>query len=124
MSPRSQQRQYSDAQRALMNYQRDYMSQQIAMANTNAQQHKRQASSSHKDPTSPRLMPLAGSPGPVTPLELEDESYLTAGSGTTNPAERAEYVERIIREQVDRMRSGSVSPGQVPSNPVSPIGSY
>jgi hypothetical protein len=69
---------------------------------------------------------MTGSPGPVTPLELEAENYLTAGSGAASQAERAEYVERVIREQVDRMQSGNVSPGgnKVPSNPATPIGSY
>jgi len=72
-------------------------------------------------------MPAAGSPGPMTPLELEADNYLTAGAAAAaTQAERAEYVERIIREQADRMQTGSVSPGgsRIPSNPVTPVGSY
>ena len=72
-------------------------------------------------------MPTTGSPGPMTPLELEADNYLTAGAAAAaTQAERAEYVERIIREQTDRMQTGSVSPGgsRIPSNPVTPVGSY
>lgn len=124
MSPRTQQRQYNEAQRALLSYQREFYNQQAALAQASAT-HKRQTSSGNK-PVSPRLMPMNGSPGPVTPLELEADGYLTAGSGAASHAERAEYVERLIREQVDRMQNGNVSPGgsKVPSNPVTPIGSY
>lgn len=71
-------------------------------------------------------MPLAGSPGPVTPMMLESEAdgYLTAGSGAATHAERAEYVERVIREQVEGMSRGASSPGGiVRSQPVTPLGS-
>jgi hypothetical protein len=44
-------------------------------------------------------MPLAGSPGPVTPLELEADSYLTAGSGATTSAAQQEYVDKLIRQE-------------------------
>jgi len=86
MSPRSQQRQYSEAQRQLLSYQREMYA------------HKRTVSSATK-PTSPRLMPLAGSPGPVTPLELEADSYLTARSGATTSAAQQEYVDKLIRQE-------------------------
>jgi len=103
-----------------MSYQREYYNQHVT--------HKRQSfNPNNPNPTSPKLMPLAGSPGPVTPLELEveAESYLTAGSGAATQAERAEYVERVIREQVEGMKHGSVSPGgRVHSQPVTPVGSY
>jgi hypothetical protein len=72
-----------------MNYQRESFA------------HKRSASSTQK-PTSPRLMPLAGSPGHVTPLELEAESYLTAGSGATNIAAQSDYVDHLILEEAAR----------------------
>jgi len=126
MSPRSQQRQYNEAQRALLSYQREFYAQQATVAQANAI-HKRQSSgNSTHNPVSPRLVPATGSPGPMTPLELEADGYLTAGSGAASQAERNEYVDRIIREQVDRMQGGNVSPGgsKVPSNPVTPIGTY
>lgn len=118
-SPRSQQRQLSEAQRALYAYQ---------LAQVNAA-HKRQGSGSSNGckPVSPRLMPTTGSPGPMTPLELEADSYITAGAAAAaTQAERAEYVERLIREQTERMQTGNVSPGgsRIPSNPVTPVGSY
>ena len=50
-------------------------------------------------PTSPRLCPT-GSPGPVTPLELEDaDNYITAGV-TTNDA--ASHVDKLILEEAKR----------------------
>ncbi|KAF2670278.1 hypothetical protein BT63DRAFT_413019 [Microthyrium microscopicum] len=52
-----------------------------------------------KKPPSPKLVPLAGSPGAVTPLELEGENYLTAGGGS---------LEAIIREEA--RRGGDISP--------------
>jgi hypothetical protein len=94
MSPRSQQRQYSEAQRQLMNYQRESFT------------HKRTTSLTQK-PTSPRLMPLAGSPGPVTPLELEADNYLTAGSGATSNVSQSEYVDHLIREEAARRADSS-----------------
>ena len=57
-------------------------------------------------PTSPRLEPL-GSPGPVTPLELEgDGGYLMAGSRYAEEGEkgRQELVEKLIREEAGRRR--------------------
>ncbi|KIW00262.1 uncharacterized protein PV09_08152 [Verruconis gallopava] len=125
VSPRSQQRQYNEAQRALLSYQRDFYAQQLALTQANTT-HKRQGSNGCTKPASPRLMPMNDSPGPVTPLELEADGYLTAGSGAVSQAEQAAYVERVIREQVDRMHGGNVSPGgsKVPSNPVTPVGSY
>ena len=121
VSPRSQQRQMSEAQRALYAYQRDFYNSQAAIAQANAA-HKRHASggSNGGKPTSPRLMPTTGSPGPMTPLELEADNYLTAGAvAAASQAERAEYVERLIREQ-----GGNVSPGgsRIPSSPVTPVG--
>lgn len=49
-------------------------------------------------PTSPRLIPL-GSPGPVTPLELEGDGYLTAGTTTKDAAS---HVDNLIREEARR----------------------
>lgn len=72
-------------------------------------------------------MPATGSPGPMTPLELEGDGYLTAGAAAAHTsAERQEYVDRLIREQAERMQTGNISPGgsRIPSNPVTPVGSY
>jgi hypothetical protein len=64
MSPRAYQRLYNDAQKQL------YFNQQREMFSP----------ATPGRPASPRLAPL-GSPGPVTPLELErDEGYLVAGA--------------------------------------------
>jgi hypothetical protein len=60
-------------------------------------------------------MPMAGSPGPVTPLELEADGYLTAGSSATSGISKAEYVDHLIREEATRR--GNTSPSS--STPVS-----
>lgn len=66
-------------------------------------------------PTSPRLVPL-GSPGPVTPLELEaEEGYLAAGirgnAGEDATQNSEELVARLIQEETARQRRiGSHSP--------------
>jgi hypothetical protein len=85
-----------------MNYQRDFFA------------HKRNASGNQK-PTSPRLMPMAGSPGPVTPLELEADNYLAAGSSATSGIAQSDYVDQLIREEATRR--GNTSPSS--STPVS-----
>lgn len=83
-----------------------YLYQQQLLANTN-----RQVRGPNAKPTSPRLAPLA-SPGAVTPLELEDDAdgYLTAG---VNPAEAANHVEKLIRNEA--RRRGEYSPGRATS---------
>lgn len=101
MSPRAQQRYYSDAQRHLYMYQRDTLA---AAART------RSPGRSDK-PVSPRLAPL-GSPGPVTPLELEgQEGYMVAGvrSASKDTSTAEELVERLIAEERVR-RHASRSP--------------
>ncbi|KAF2746307.1 hypothetical protein M011DRAFT_404892 [Sporormia fimetaria CBS 119925] len=56
-------------------------------------------------PVSPRLIP-AGSPGPVTPLELESsDGYLTA---KTTTEDAAMHVDKLIKEEA--RRRGEVSP--------------
>lgn len=101
MSPRSQQRQYSEAQKQLYAYQRELL------ANAGKLPTKAPAAK----PVSPRLLP-AGSPGPVTPLELEAEQaggYLLAGrSSGPNDQTQREYVEKLIREEA--ARRGELSP--------------
>ena len=64
-----------------------------------------QPATSGTKPPSPKLVPLAGSPGAVTPLELEGDSYLTAG---TNGKQERMTVEAIIREEA--ARRGDLSP--------------
>ncbi|KAK8189044.1 hypothetical protein IWZ00DRAFT_308033 [Phyllosticta capitalensis] len=99
-SPRTQQKQYSEAQRQLYHYQRDLVASAVA----------RNPLPGHR-PVSPRLNPL-GSPGPVTPLELEsqDGDYLLAGASTPSDSDAAcnELVEKLIQEEAKR--SGSLSP--------------
>lgn len=96
VSPRgagSHQRVVSDAQKHLLAYQREMIS-------------RAQSPGGMDKPTSPRLEPL-GSPGPVTPLELEgDGGYLMAGSRYAEEGEkgRQELVEKLIREEAGRRR--------------------
>ncbi|OCK80571.1 hypothetical protein K432DRAFT_404589 [Lepidopterella palustris CBS 459.81] len=97
VSPRSQQKQYSEAQKQLYLYQRELV------ANN--------PKTSRPRPTSPRLLPT-GSPGPVTPLELEgQDGYLMAGVSTNDAAS---HVDKLIREEATRR--GELSPSR--STPV------
>jgi hypothetical protein len=83
---------YSDAQKHLLMYQ-----QQSVAARTVGE----------NKPVSPRLVPL-GSPGPVTPLELEQkEGYLLAGASQSGVAAPADLVERLIREESRRNNARS-----------------
>jgi len=105
MSPRSQQRQYSDAQRQLYTYQREL----VATARVG------RTTVPGPKPASPRLIPLAGSPGPVTPLELENQAdgylFVGAGSPSTTKAGQAEHIEKLIREEAARRElSSSLQP--------------
>lgn len=72
-------RKSSDVKRKLQQYQRDM----IAQARSAASQSIASAMNGvKKEPDSPRLQP-AGSPGPITPFELEDidnEGYIAAGN--------------------------------------------
>lgn len=76
------------------------------------------AATSAGRPTSPRLAPL-GSPGPVTPLELErDEGYLVAGarnvthSTTTSTATAvaattpSDLADKMVQAEVARQTTG------------------
>lgn len=100
VSPRAHQRMYSDAQKQLFFNQREMLSASIRSPN------------SASKPTSPRLQPL-GSPGPVTPLELEgEEGYLLAGarnSAATGSTAPEELMEKLIREETRRHRAGNPS---------------
>lgn len=96
-SPRSQ---YSDAQRQLYVYQRELLANATRNMATGTK------------PASPRLNPL-GSPGPVTPLELEGQQsdYLTAGLRSSGITEsRNDLVDKLLQEESKRM--GQMSPGR------------
>ena len=84
----------------LFSYQREIMSATRGVAG-------------NKKPDSPKLQPLAGSPGPVTPLELEgakEGGYLMVGagvSGATSSDAQKDYVDRLIRKE-----RGELSPAR------------
>ncbi|WPH02336.1 Hypothetical protein R9X50_00519900 [Acrodontium crateriforme] len=97
-SPRSRQRFYSDAQQQLFNYQREMITAASRATSPNIGK-----------PASPRLAPL-GSPGPVTPLELEgDQGYLVAGvRGSVGAAtSTAELVDKMIQTESRRQQPSS-----------------
>jgi len=66
MSPRQQQRQYSEPQKQLHHYQRELINLNRASVRSPSLNSLRSPR-----PMSPRLVPH-GSPGPITPLELEE----------------------------------------------------
>lgn len=106
VSPRAHQRVISDAQKHLLMYHH----QSVASA-------ARSNGKPEDKPVSPRLAPL-GSPGPVTPLELEQqEGYLLAGAKQKGNAESADLVDRLIREESYRSSARS---GQANNGPRSP----
>ena len=57
------------------------------------------------NPASPRLVPM-GSPGPVTPFELESDGYLVAGTQRAGMegVSSNELVEKLIREEAAAAR--------------------
>ncbi|KAJ8607946.1 hypothetical protein MRB53_039950 [Persea americana] len=103
VSPRAPQRMYSDAQKQLYFHQREMLA--TALRASSPSQAGR--------PTSPRLVPL-GSPGPVTPLELEgDEGYLLAGvrlSGKKDGRAPDELVQQMIMDETRRLHARNPSP--------------
>ncbi|KAL9596942.1 MAG: hypothetical protein Q9219_005453 [cf. Caloplaca sp. 3 TL-2023] len=115
----SHSRQPSEAQKSLQRYQRDL----VINATRSATRYTTR--SPVVRPNSPRLDPL-GSPGPVTPLTLEEQSdYFLAGPGTSptmplSKAERRSKAERLIAIERDRI----AHPGRVErhSPAVSPAG--
>lgn len=93
-SPMQQQRLYSEAQKQLYLFQKETIAANTGFVAT------------REKPASPRLEPL-GSPGPVTPLELEGPGgYLVAGalaSGQNNLADRhKDLVEKLIEQEALR----------------------
>ncbi|KAM3084610.1 hypothetical protein ACMFMG_001286 [Clarireedia jacksonii] len=108
------QRRTSDIKRKLQKYQRDMIEQARLAAGSSS---SGVPSISSTKPISPRLLPL-GSPGPITPFELEESAgYLIAGQrgsrgGLLGDGTREqEAVERMIRaEEERRRREGQSSP--------------
>ncbi|KAF2173197.1 hypothetical protein M409DRAFT_17142 [Zasmidium cellare ATCC 36951] len=100
VSPRAHQRMYSDVQKQLYFNQRELLSRGTS-------------SNSTGKPISPRLQPL-GSPGPVTPLELEgEEEYLLAGARkSANGTAPQELVEQLIKEETRRQRNMTAASGR------------
>ncbi|KAI1498393.1 hypothetical protein F5X99DRAFT_420628 [Biscogniauxia marginata] len=105
----------SEAKRRLQQYQRDMIAQAtLALngGNINAaalNSLRTMGFSSMSKPSKPRLAPL-GSPGPVTPMELEgsEDGYLGA-RGAANA--QAEEIARAIRAEEERKRrEGTTSP--------------
>lgn len=94
-------RKTSDIKRKIQQYQRDMIAQARSAANSTRQ------AAARKEPISPRLEPL-GSPGPITPFELEEaDGYITAGS----PALRKEnerQLEMMRNEIVRNQTRGGV----------------
>ncbi|KAI1803689.1 hypothetical protein F4811DRAFT_323342 [Daldinia bambusicola] len=105
----------SDAKRRLQQYQRDMIAQATLALNGGNVNAAALSSlrtigfTSMPGPGKPRLAPL-GSPGPVTPMELENsqEGYLAAG-GAANI--QVEEIARAIRAEEERKRrEGATSP--------------
>ncbi|KAI9649350.1 hypothetical protein NHQ30_001923 [Ciborinia camelliae] len=107
------QRRSSDIKRKLQKYQRD-MIEQARMVHASVTSSPG-ASASGSKPISPRLHPL-GSPGPITPFELEESSgYLIAGQirsgGLVESGLREnEAIGRMIRVEERRRLEGQSSP--------------
>lgn len=112
------QRQVSEAREKLHQYQRDLITNATKTSGSLISQ------SLAGKPSPPRLYPRE-SPGPVTPMMLEAPAdYLMAGSTpfpqALSPGEGREFVERLVREENERMshpgkRSGNKSPAVSPA---------
>jgi len=90
-------RRFFDPEQRQLSYYHQHLLAQSTMTNG--------VSGGNTKPASPKLAPLAGSPGPVTPLELDGESYLTAGgTGSKSPLS----VDTIIAKE--SKRRGEMSP--------------
>lgn len=119
----------SDAKRRLQQYQRDMVAQatqaarqlasgqasSLSLAAVHGVPVQKFQSGSHR-PISPRLQPL-GSPGPVTPMELEGQAegggYLTRGQAVSSPdaVRESRAVARAMKaEDERRRREGKCSP--------------
>ncbi|KAF7899762.1 hypothetical protein EAF00_004098 [Botryotinia globosa] len=108
------QRKSSDVKRKLQKYQKDMIAQ-ARMVHASVVSTPGESAPGSK-PISPRLLPL-GSPGPITPFELEESSgYLIAGQMSSGGLAEGglienEAVARMIRmEEERRRREGQSSP--------------
>lgn len=94
-------RKKSDIKKKLQQYQRD-MVEQAALAG--------HMTFPGAKPISPRLLPL-GSPGPVTPMELEESSgYLSAGAKVLSQSELIARMNRV-EEEIARRESSAAGSG-------------
>lgn len=105
LSPQAQQRQRSIPQNRLQQYQREVIATATATANANAAAVRGGITPLGRDtPRAPALAPCM-SPGPATPLALEDSGdYLT--STMLGPGSPRELVDRMIRDERDRRHGG------------------
>ncbi|KAK8073903.1 hypothetical protein PG994_004802 [Apiospora phragmitis] len=110
----------SEAKRRLQQYQRDMIAQatlalnggNVNAAALNAIQLRNIGFTSVTKPNKPRLEPL-GSPGPVTPMELEstDDGYIGARVASSGDSAQIEEIARAIRADEERKRrEGASSP--------------
>ncbi|KAK6839544.1 hypothetical protein PG989_016078 [Apiospora arundinis] len=110
----------SEAKRRLQQYQRDMIAQatlalnggNVNAAALNAIQLRNMGFTSVTKPNKPRLEPL-GSPGPVTPMELEsaDDGYIGARVASSGDSTQIEEIARAIRaDEERRRREGTTSP--------------
>jgi hypothetical protein len=123
----------SDAKRRLLQYQRDMIAQAMMATNQLLVKKPHPSGSLHPSlhpalstrsvptmnthkPTSPRLAPL-GSPGPVTPMDLEESDneggYLTKGkplSAGGLPRELGSVLHAVRAEEGRRQKEGSTPP--------------
>ncbi|KAL1297220.1 hypothetical protein AAFC00_004786 [Neodothiora populina] len=99
-SPMQQQRLYSQAQKQLYMFQRETLAAHAGLIPT------------REKPLSPRLEPL-GSPGPVTPLELEGhDGYLLAGAKAAG--QQNDLVEKLIQQEALRSAESAKAPQDPP----------
>jgi hypothetical protein len=92
LSPKSAFRFFEPAQRQQLSYYQQHLLQASLGGATTP-------NTSGKKPESPKLQPSAGSPGPVTPLELEDEVEGYFSAGRKSPLN----VDALIREEKKRL---------------------
>ncbi|KAK8070821.1 hypothetical protein PG997_011024 [Apiospora hydei] len=119
-SPMGHSRNESEAKRRLQQYQRDMIAQatlalnggNVNAAALNAISLRNMGFTSVTKPNKPRLEPL-GSPGPVTPMELEssDDGYIGARVASSGDSAHIEEIARAIRADEERKRrEGTTSP--------------
>ncbi|ORY67450.1 uncharacterized protein BCR38DRAFT_158463 [Pseudomassariella vexata] len=127
-SPLGHSRNESEAKRRLQQYQRDMIAQATLVLNSgninaaglNASSLRNMGFNSvATKPSKPRLAPL-GSPGPVTPMDLEsgDDGYLGARVPGSNEAAQVEEIARAIRADGERRRREGANSPAVEAGPI------